>query len=658
MITAAKRISGSSGESLSYMLGGEEKDQEVRIVAYNGFELSRRMIAEIETTPDNDGIADHKKAVNKIANMLAGVFDARAKLADARVKDAFQRYIISFVSEERERLRRVPTAEELTEYKLPKTETRSWEQIILYELLEMIGVHGNIEVTLRRKGQDEKKIKVTKTAHREAMFLAVAHDGTTHPHLHILAARPDANGKCNDTRNEYRRIHKAIEDLAKKYNLVMKLEDGYEVDRENVNEGYAAKLDMRDKVKGVLSRATSAEEMKSMLLEAGISMSVKEHSDNGKSYGVVFTMLDRKGKRHNYSGGQLDRSLTHARIMKRMAANKARAEKAVCKEMIQGYNSVLPPIGNELTVMMTNAFTLYNDTKKTRVAIGSETTAVFENLKNNWSEFRRLNDERKEAETNANIAAAIGGMLMLLNPLLGLVALLLGLISDDIRMADYQEEMKRILSQIEAERMKIKELKEKKDQLTAEKSERLQNYLNAKQMYNEYREGMAKTDNNIAAIRRNVEKYDRSQLIQSYINSPAAKELLRRINNAFNSFSSYYHLVPGRLVDTDSGLRWELFTDGFTDGHDLYSQHEPAPQEYGKSYIEFGFNERGEVLATVECDNTNYYTKGVSGYFNLSNGSGEVCERQYAGAKEDHDAKPARQEKKKYIRHSYQKRSL
>ena len=632
MITASKRIHGTSGDSLRYMLGGDAKDQKVRVVAYNGFELSRKMVAEIETIPDRNGIVAHKKAVNKIANNLAKVFDARAKLADDRVKDAFQRYIISFVSKERERLRQVPSKDELFGFGMRENETRTLERIISDELLERIGVHGEIEVTLRRKGEDGKKTNVKKTVHREAMYLAVAHDGTAHPHLHILAARTDANGKCNDTRNEYRRIKKAIDDIARRYKLEMKLDEGYEPDRKKVNEGYAAKLDLRDKVKEVLSKATGEKDLKDMLQAGGINMTLKAHSGNGKSYGVVFTIRDKKGKLHHYSGSQLDRGLTYARIVKRLAANKARVEKAR-----QNDYKLVAPFIKDLAAIKNNAYLLYEETKKSHIQICSETTDIYVNLKKNWSEFKQLTDECKGAEADAITTATIGGMLMLLNPLLGLVALFLGMITDDIRRAQQSEHKMLLLSHIETERTKIKALEEQKARLKAEKSSRLQGYLNAKNMYNDYRDGLKRTDDNIAAIKKDLEK---RKVIQSYIDSDEAKELLSRINNAFNPFSSYYHLVPGRLLNTASGLRWELYTDGHTDGNDLFNQRDPAPQDYGKSYVDFTFNERGEVIAAVECDNTNYYSKGVSGLFNLHTGKGELRQRQYAGSKEMHDAEP------------------
>lgn len=66
---------------------------------------------------------------------------------------------------------------------------------------------------------------------------------------------------------------------------------------------------------------------------------------------------------------------------------------------------------------------------------------------------------------------------------------------------------------------------------------------------------------------------------------------------------------------------------------------------YGKCYVDFSYNEQGHLIATIEADKSNYYTKGVSGSFDLTTGEGDVKERAYTGAKEEHDVKRARETK-------------
>ena len=341
MVGTANQMSGSSGAPIGYMLGDKlEKDQQVRVVGYNGFMLSRLMIAEIERIPATaKEREEHKKAVWKIANGLSKVFDARAAMADYRVNNPLESYIVSCVDEERERLRRIPTAKERKGYGMPKLkkgkkDDRPLEKIILDEFLERIGVHGDIEKRLRRK-KDGKKYTVTETVHREAMFLIAAHDGTVHPHWHILTARPDEYGFVNDTRDERYRILAVVRKLSKKYKLSLKLEN-YEVDLEKTNEGYATKIRILDAVKAARDASADREELKKNLAEKGVVANWLKHKDNGEEYGVTFTMKDKKGKEHTWSGSQLDRSLSLMKIDAALAQNLAsrQAEEASARDVV------------------------------------------------------------------------------------------------------------------------------------------------------------------------------------------------------------------------------------------------------------------------------------------------------------------------------------
>ncbi len=330
MIATAKHKSGSSGSCLGYMLGDMlEKDQQIRIVSYNGFALSRLKIAELERIPTSEEAKiTHKKNVWKIANDLSKIFDARAALADYRVNDPFEDYVVSCTDGERDRLRNIPTTEERETYGLPKLmegekDDRPLERIILDEFLEQIGVHGEIDKILRRKNKGNgKQYVVTKTVRREAMFLIAAHDGTAHPHWHVLTARPDEYGLVNDTRHERYRILAVVRKLSKRFNLSLKLEN-YKVNLDKTNEGYATLISMRDTAKAARDTAADREELIHKLAEKGVVPNWLRHKDTGEEYGVTFTMKDKNGKEHTWSGSQLDRSLTMQKIDAVLALNSA-----------------------------------------------------------------------------------------------------------------------------------------------------------------------------------------------------------------------------------------------------------------------------------------------------------------------------------------------
>ena len=635
MIAKSKHKTGSSGESLGYMLGGRrDKDQIVRVIAYNGFPLSRLEIAEIESVPDAAGRDAHKKAVHDIANNLSKVFDARAALADSRVKAPLEEYIISCFEGERERLGRIPEKEELTKYGLPEDEQRTLWQIINAELLEKIGVHGDIQATYRRKEEDGKMLKVKKTERREAMFIAVEHRGTKHPHLHVLTARPDANGKCNDTRMERLRIKTAIEEMSHKYGLCLKSE-GYTANIEKVNDGYAAKLKMQVIVKAAIAKAVDHHELEEILCRSGVSVTWKVHANTGEEYGVIFSIQDKRGVLHHYSGSQLGRNMSYRRIESRLRSNMSiHRQHAVEKEVVNilkgGYNSFIVPIYRDLSALTYNCYQLYEAAKKEHLTLSRETRESFSRLSDCWKRFKEHDRHRKEINEAAAMIKTIGVMLSLLNPIIALVLLFLGEMAKDIHRA----ESKKLLRDIQSVRKDIETLEEKKAGLKVEKNERLGLYLQAKDVYKEYIIGKRTVDNEIQAAVKDIKR----KYIIRYIESQEAQNLLYHINSAY--CDGHDHLVHGKIVEIPEGIRWELWSDGYTsDNNVIYNKRIPAPQSDGKSYVDFTFCENGDLMATVEADSHNYYTKGVSGVLNITKGEGRIVRRQYAGSKEAYEKK-------------------
>ena len=469
MIAKAKHKSGSSGSCLGYILGDMlEKEQRVRIVDYNGFALSHLKIIELEKVPVTiEEKKAHKENVWKISNDLSKIFDARAKLADYRVNNPFEDYIVSCVDDERERLKRIPTAEERKTYGLPELikgerDDRPLEQIILNEFLGKIGVHGRIEKRLRRMNKESgKRYTVKKTVNRDAMYLAVAHDGTAQPHYHILSVRPDADGKVNDTRNERRRILKAVRDLSKKYKLALKLE-GYEVDLEKANEGYATMIQTRDSVLWALKTATSHEELARILDEGMIRVtpSWKKHSETGREYGILFTTVDKKGKKHTWSGSKLDRSLSYSKVEDALLRNQfahmnhkmevpeaeekgsvktAGQEKANKNKFRSTYNSHYKPLINEVQKSIEDTLAMRDYLHEQIGSCSQELTEKYEQLRDYNEQIKRAEVDMKEALTSKTLTDALALLITYINPVVALIIAIAGrIIAEGDRKAAYE----------------------------------------------------------------------------------------------------------------------------------------------------------------------------------------------------------------------------
>lgn len=305
------------------------------------------------------------------------------------------------------------------------------------------------------------------------------------------------------------------------------------------------------------------------------------------------------------------------------------------------YNDAFIPMtkGNvSLITIKNNLYSLMSAAKEAGHVVTKDCNAKYNELQSIWNRINSLNQERKEAKDQAEKAQSMIGMLALLNPIIALTVMFLAKISYDIRQSSIEDSKKKLLAQVVYIRDEIVQLKQRKAQLTIEKKKLHQEYLYTKQMLKEYQESLHAIDHNINAIKADIESVNNIERICKYVNSQKAENLLDYVNSAFGTFESHEHLVPGPLVQTERGMRWELYSDGYTDGKDIYQPHAPAPVKYGKSYIDFFFNERGQLVAEVEADR-NYYTKGVSGQLNIDTGEGEVKERAYRGLKDEYRKK-------------------
>ena len=495
-IAKSIHVSGSSGGKLGYMLGDMlEKDQIAHVVDYNGFRLSRRQIEQIETVPSNEEEkAAHKKDMWSIANGLSRVFDRRAEIADYRVNDPFQEYIVSCVGvgNERERLRRPLTEEERKNYAVDENDCRNLENILISEFLSKIGVHGNITKRLRRK-KEGKRYCVVVNEQREAMYIVIGHDGTRHPHFHILTARPDASGKVNDTRNERYRIVKIVKELSEKYDLTLKLED-YEIDIENTNKGYADKIIAGRTILETLSTATTREEFVNHLSEKDITPQWLTHSENGKEYGITFTYVDDKGKKHTYAGGQFDRSLTFGKVNERIKQNLADREaqykanllelerqeqeatrieeelmdKARKNQFWKMYKSQYKPLITDLNESIEATQAMHDSLREQIGECGQAIDNDYHRLSQIKSRIIMARRDIEDANTSKGLITALAGLVAMVNPVAGLLLGVIGrILTEADRRAAY-ETRKVLYQEARAIHDSVRILKERQTQLRSE----------------------------------------------------------------------------------------------------------------------------------------------------------------------------------------------
>lgn len=192
------------------------------------------------------------------------------------------------------------------------------------------------------------------------------------------------------------------------------------------------------------------------------------------------------------------------RRAKQEAEAAAQRAKSELKEFAEGYNSVIPPIVNNLRALKSSTYQLYMQAKDAGLYLSDETKAKYSELSAKWKEFDEQREKAFETRVTEDVVKFLGGALMCLNPIVGFTAVFVAAIVIDIRQSTIRSQQKQLLTQIDAVRKDLKALEAEKAALKIVKQERLQQYLDAKRMYQEYRDSLQAVDREVKAIESDI----------------------------------------------------------------------------------------------------------------------------------------------------------
>lgn len=379
-------------------------------------------------------------------------------------------------------------------------------------------------------------------------YVIVEHE-KENEHSHAIANIVDNDGNRISTKELIDRMHAAAREITKKYGYQW----GDTAKKETIEKAHKphekARYSIEPKVKAAVAKAKDIQDLPGLLKPSGIGCNIK-YSESGKPVGISFS-VEFDGQLHTFRGSDLDRSLSAGNIVKtidsRLAqeesnriAAAALQEQAKATELRNTYRQIVPTI-QELDRSVRNTFQLYADTKATGIAISAQTTQKYNELKRSWSEFRQLNQERKEATTKGALIKSIGGMMMSLNPIVGILAIVIGKIATDIRLSAIQYEKNALLNKIEGLRSDIDSLQQQKAQIKIEKQERLNDYLQAKDARNEFRQGMETIKEEIDAIKKGIRMDELRQVAQVIEKKPVQTpkpnfEIVKKFTADFQQF--------------------------------------------------------------------------------------------------------------------------
>ena len=318
--------------------------------------------------------------------------------------------------------------------------------------------------------------------------VTIAHYDKEHKLLHIITNIVDNHGNRISTMGLIDKAHMIAADITndRKYTW------GDKVKEENItpehihNPHDRAREVIEPKIREALAASTSLSDFQEkLIMDYGIMCNFTVAKDGNR--GRLSFCYEYEGQQHSFNGSSVARDLSFGYVNQAIMLNKQQEEANAA--LRTAYGQMIPTIKG-LNKTVDDAFLLYRDVKQSGIAISTETSQKYGELKQSWTEFRRLNQDRRNASTAGDLIKGIGGMIMLLNPLAGLLAIAIGKISTDIRLSNIQREKEALLTRIEGIKTDIETLQQQKAQIKIEKQERLKDYLQAKDARNEFCKGM------------------------------------------------------------------------------------------------------------------------------------------------------------------------
>lgn len=363
----------------------------------------------------------------------------------------------------------------------------------------VLSYHPEDEVSEEQMIEDAKDF-LKRIGFDDTQYVMTVHYDKAHHHLHIVTNVVNNQGKRIPTMGLIDKAHEAAAAITKERGYIWgEKTQKQDIKQEKIHDPHdRARKIIEPIIREAKEKATSLDEFKEILETHGISCKITLAQD-GKRGGISYA-YEYEGMVHPFKGSSIGRELSFSYVDKAIKAQEN------YRDIKARYSSVIQPVVKELISVRSNCYQLYKNTSDARIAVKAETTEKYNELRSLWKQFHELNETRRTEKDTVKVTEAIGGILMLLNPLVGLSVIFLAKISGDVRDSSQREQKKQLLQKIESVRNEITDLAAKKAQLDIKKSECLKDYLDAKQMLQEYKDGLKTVDTIIHETKHNVSK--------------------------------------------------------------------------------------------------------------------------------------------------------
>ena len=331
-------------------------------------------------------------------------------------------------------------------------------------------------------------------------YIITRHDDKENIHCHIILNIVNNDGQRISTHRMIDKCHRVAKEITEEMGFAW----GKKATEQSIKTAHKpherAAVVVRSAVDECKAKATSHEELKQLLEAQGIQYvyTVAKDGKRGRaSFAVTY-----EGQLHTFKGSDVKNPF--GKINAKIEANQTKYQAALdAVELHKAAYAVTNPLCNDLGKLYKDTFALYTEAKMAHLDVAKETDEAAIKANNAWESYMQHYNEKQE--TKDELVEAAGAMLIALNPLVGLMVMLLAMIAADIDKNQSREQKRKLLSKLDACRTDLQFLEAKKAELKIEKQEKLAKYLLARNQFNEYKEHMNNIDTKTKSIKKSLE---------------------------------------------------------------------------------------------------------------------------------------------------------
>ena len=416
----------------------------------------------------------------------------------------------------------------------------------------VLSYHPNDNVSEEQMVEDAHDF-LNRVGFDDTQYVMTAHYDKEHHHIHIVTNVVNNRGERISTMDLIDKAHEAAAAITRERGYIWgKKTQKQEISKEKIHDPHdRARKIIGPIIQEAKEKATSLNEFKELLESYGITCQITLAQD-GKRGGISYA-YEYEGRVHPFKGSSIGRQLSFGYVKAAIDKNAEREMQRQAEEQnkiteLSAAYSRMVSILKKLIDITSDLFQLYTYTKQAGISISVETRCKYSELQRSFDKLRQLNHDLRGASNVERIGLILAFTIPYIGPLIGLIIMIIA----DIRISEINSNKKELLTKIEGLKSDIDDLQLMKELDWLEKQERLNIYLQAKDVRNEFREGMETIKSEIQQLKEQTRsKIDLSKIDFAAMGRKAAAQ--RLVTPTTTSLS-------GSSKDVQSKTQFDLYS--------------------------------------------------------------------------------------------------